>query len=399
MRSPVRQLGSVAVSVLIVTALLGCTWLEQPIAGPTETSTPSESEPTPGPTPAVDRPTPRISATCAELVPLATIRTTLTEDVEEIPEEEHFRSPDMMATQQLGALSCMWANDDTTIAFPNRGLEYAEAVLSIVPDAQASWDRYSATYAPVSDPSPYGPSAIGPYCYGADDPTGVHGCQFDGLIGTNWVHLSLTGVAGRSSPTNDAMVQHARLLTDVLVTRMGSLGTTPPAWSAPASPPLACETLLTDEQATELTGVPDLYVGHFWDGPRVGQYVHGLEVTAADRCNIGLENSDSTIGEITYLPGGGWAFREFSPSWLATGDATRVNLAGARPGEESTIECARLEQHCRVDMLTGETWVQVSIHAWLPERVTYPEGVDMVQVRSQVQAIAETVLANVHALG
>lgn len=50
-------------------------------------------------------------------------------------------------------------------------------------------------------------------------------------------------------------------------------------------------------------------------------------------------------------------------------------------------------------MLTGEAWVQVSIHAWLPEGVTHPESIDMVYVRSQVQAIAETVLANVHALG
>lgn len=398
MWSPARQSGAVAVSVLVVAVLLGCTWLERPVDNPTASPAPSASEPTPVPTHVVDGPTPRITSTCSDLAPLDTVRATLTDDVTEVPASKHFRSPDMMATQQVGALSCMWANRASAAPFEDEDFDYAGAVLRVVPDGKASWDRYAATYEPVSDPSPYGSGAIGPYCFGAEHP-GVHGCEFDALIGTNWVHLSLRGVAGSTSATNEVMVQHARQFTDPLVTRLGSERPPAPTWSAPSSPDLDCSLLLTDEQATALTGVPDLYVGHYWDGPRVGQYVHGLEATGADRCSLGLRNSDSTIGEITYLPGGGWAFRELAGSWLAAGDAADVDLAGARPGEESTIECARIDHHCRVDILTGEVWIQVSIHAWVPDQATYPDGVDMVHARSQVQEIAETVLANVHTLG
>jgi hypothetical protein len=372
---------------------------------PTLASPPPVAE-SPEPTPSADAPpdgpSPRISAGCDDLVPVDTLKTTLTDDVAFDPERSRARSPEDAALEQLGSLTCLWANGAPLAPWEDPNPDYTEAVLHIVPDAESSWERFFAIYSTVSPPSPYGNNAIGPSCSGADEdvpPFISHDCTLEALVGAYWLRLSLRGVLGNAAESNEKMLAAARAVTDPLMEKLSAEAPPTPAWTPPPSSMLNCDWLLTGEQAVSLTGVDDLTVGQHLDGPRVGQFVHGLETTGAKRCHIMITGTDSGLGHISFLPAGGWAFRERSDSWITNGGAVPIELDGAIEGEQFTEDCTSTEKDCRIDMLVADDWYQVLTYAYVPEKMSTPEGVDMLRVRSQTRAIAETVLANLHARG
>ncbi|HYI33154.1 MAG TPA: hypothetical protein VEX88_06800 [Glaciibacter sp.] len=359
-------------------------------------------EPTPSADPPPDAPTPRISAGCDDLVPLDILKTTLTDDVAFDPERSRARSPEDAALEQLGALTCLWANGAPQAPWDDPDPDYTEAVLHIVPDAESSWARFAAIYGKLADPSPYGENAIGPSCRGAEEdvaPFVSHDCDLEALVGAYWVRLSLRGVLGNAAQSNEEMSTAARDITDPLMEKLSTEDPPAPPWTPPPSSMLDCEWLLTGAQAASLTGVEDLTVGQFLDGPKVGQFVHGLETTGAKRCHIMIAGTDVSLGQISFLPAGAWAFRERSDSWISTGGAVPIELDGAGEDEQFTEECTSAEKDCRIDMLVADDWYQVLTYAYVPEKMSTLEGIDMLEVRSKTRAIAETVLANLHARG
>lgn len=394
-----RRFRLAAAGALVAVAVSGCTIWDPTVPSPPPSVSP---EPTPSADPAPDAPAPRISAGCDDLVPLDTLRNTLTDDVAFDAERSRARSPEDAALEQLGSLSCLWANGVRQAPWDDPDPDYTEAALRIVPDAESSWQQFSAVYSKVSPPSPYGENAIGPNCSGADEqvpPNISHDCNLEALVGAYWVQLSLRGVLGNAAESNQEMLAAAREITDPLMEKLSAEAPPAPAWTPPPSSMLDCEWILSGEQAVALLGVGDLFVGQHLDGPAVGQFMHGLRTTGAKRCHIMLKNSDVSLGYISFLPAGGWGFRERSDSWITNDGAVPVELDGATENEQFTEDCASTEKDCRIDMLVADDWYQVLTYAYVPEKMSTPEGIDMLEVRSQTRAIAETVLANLHARG
>lgn len=341
-----------------------------------------------------------MAAGCDDLIPLDALTSTLAVGVAFDAERSRARSPEDAALEQLGSLRCIWANRAPGPPWEDQDPDYSSALLQVVPDGEVPWRRFVEVYGPMSGPSPYGNAAIGPNCHGAEpDVPGppVHSCQLDALVGSYWVQLSMTGVGGGTAQSNDDLLAHARRVTDPLMATLANQEPPTPRWSPPPSQPMDCQTVLADEQAISVTGVAGLVVGQYFDGPRVGQLTYSLDETGAKRCHLLISGSDQAVGQVSYLPGGGWAFREHSDAWVDAGNARPVSLTGARSGEAFTEECVSVEEDCRIDMLVGENWLQVMTYAYVPEKMTSPEGVDMLYVRSQTRALAETVLANLHA--
>lgn len=378
--------------------MCGCTMWDPALVSPPPVS--ESPRPTPTAEPPAEGPSPRISASCDELIPLEALRAIVTEDITFDPERSSSRSPEDAALEQLGALKCVWANRAPVPPWEDQDPDYASTMVQVVPDGEASWVRYSQIYSRLSGPSPYGDKAIGPNCHGAEP--GIpgpprHTCNLDALVGAYWLSLSMTAVGGGTAESNDQLVVLAREITDPLMATLASEEPPAPRWTPPAYQPVHCQTVLSKEQATSITGVEGLIVGQYLDGPKVGQFVHGLEGTAAKRCLLLIMGTDHAVAHISFLPGGGWAFRDRSDVWIATNGAVPLDLAGARPGEEFTEQCVRVEEDCRIDMLVGENWLQVTTYAYVPEKMSFPEGVDMLEARSQAREIAEAVLANLHA--
>ena len=393
-----RRTRLTAAVALLVATVSGCAIWDQALPSPPPVS--ETPEPTPSADPVIESPTPRLAAGCDDLVPPGALTSTLAEGVAFDAGRSAARSPEDAAVEQLGGLRCIWANRAPGPPWEDQDPDYFSALLQVVPDGEVPWRRFFEIYGPMAEPSPYGNAAIGPNCHGAEPGMPgppVHSCQFDALVGSYWVQLSMTGVGGGTAQSNEELLAHARDVTDPLMATLASHEPASPRWSPPPSQPLDCQTVLGDEQAIAVTGVPGLVVGQYFDGPRVGQLTYSLEETGAKRCHLLISGSDQAVGQVSFLPSGGWAFRDRSASWVDAGNTRSVSLAGARSGEAFTEECGKVEEDCRIDMLVGENWLQVMTYAYVPEKMTSPEGVDMLYVRSQTRALAETVLANLHA--
>jgi hypothetical protein len=393
-----RRIRLTAAAALVVVTMSGCAIWDRAIPSPAPVS--EAPEPTPSADPVVGSPTPRLAAGCDDLIPLDTLMSALAEGVAFDAERSRARSPEDAAVEQLGGLRCVWANRAPGPPWEDQDPDYVSALLQVVPDGEVPWRRFVEVYGPMAEPSPYGNTAIGPNCHGAEPDMplpSVHSCQLDALVGSYWVQFSMTGVGGGTAQSNEELLAHARGVTDPLMATLASQEPPTPRWSPPPSQPLDCQAVLSDEQAITVTGVPGLVVGQYFDGPRVGQLTYSLDETESKRCHLLISGSDQTVGQVSFLPGGGWAFRDRSDSWVDGGNARSVNIAGARSGEGFTEECGNVEADCRIDMLVGENWLQVMTYAYVPGKIATPEGVDMLYVRSQTRALAETVLANLHA--
>lgn len=385
------MIGVVSVVSLLFT---GCAMANSPASTP---PTSAQPDPVSDPAPA-SSPEPRIGATCQDLLPDEELHTLLSGDVAMMNDAIDHRSPDDLALRQAGALQCFWANEAPLPGWEQHGPDYAYALLDVIPDGQALWARHLEVFRTVYGPSPYGADALGPRCNGADESPAYGSCDFEALVGDYRVNFALTGVRTDGEASNEDLQGEMSRLIDALLARLAEEGDPAPAWSPPGPQhTLGCSAVLTAEQATEITGVSDLYVDRHFDGPATSPHMHGLEVTGANRCAIGIRDSDNEIGDITYLPGGAWAFNELSPSWLSSG-AEELVLDDARADENFTLQCSVDAEPCRVDMLVAGDWIQVRIPPWLPEVFSYPPGVDVKRLRGQITEIAQAVLANLHAL-
>lgn len=391
------RISTVLPAALVVFLLGGCV-TAAPEAAPPATVKPADLEPSSDPvTP--DAPSPRLSATCEDLIPLQALHAEVGADVEAMAEGLYLRRPDDFALRQAGTLNCFWANKAPRPPWKDPDPNKASAELHVIPDARAFWERHDMNLGLIA--SPDGTFDGEPICFGTDYPAFPSTCSFNALVNSYWVMVEVTGIGDGTTASDDDLRVSARRLIEPLMKRIAQETETPPLWSPPAgaTQPLSCEGALTDEQVVSITGVPDLWFGHNWDGPGTAPFIVGFEATGADRCHITFTDADSGIGLVTFLPGGAWAFRENLGLWQADG-ASPLALKNLRQGEQATIQCeVDAEEECYVDIILGEDWVQVLINGSVPAGVLYwsPEGMDLTYARSQIATLAETVLANLHA--
>lgn len=393
-----RLLRSVAVIGFAV-MLAGCSG-EPASAPPATTSERPQPSVTATAAPVASAPSARLTAGCDELISPETIAAVFTTETTLRPlgYDQSSDGPVALAVQQLGAVNCVWANGPRRPPWQEGVTEgFSSARLTVVPDGQAPWQEYAATYALAQEaPSPYGEGAFGPRCVPE-----IGSCFFQALVGTYWADLTVSGV-GSAGMGADEMDELVTPLTDGLMQTLAAESAPPAVWVAPEGTeplPVECTEFLSEAQAEQLSGAGPLRVGVSWDGPRVGQQYYSMSESGAQRCHIHRADSDSGIGHLDYLPGGGWGFDALSAGWLADGSVTSDSVAGLRAEDAALIRCGVPEESCTVDIRSGGNWIQLSLTAYAPEHIGYPEGVDIRIARDNVGAFAEAIVANLNAVG
>lgn len=365
-------------------------------AAPVSDSAPTESDPAASEsptrsfpvvtTPPDPGPTPRIGSTCDDVTDTAGILafmgdagTPVVGPVSQAadPSSPYRAEADRAAAEQLGALTCIWSNRIEQYRDSSGRQEF---VLSVLPEGLDNAARYVETYM-IADPT-YGPNVQGPRCIAE-----VGYCELFGVIGSTWVELHAGGIV--SAGMSDEQLRSSFMeITDPLVEHLNAVSMAD-RW-VPASPsPSAssdCATLAPTESIAPLTGVPDLTVGEWWDGPRVGQYSYAKAEVGAHRCALMFPMSDATLGSIGILPNGAWAVERYSDDWSTAG-GEEVAMESATGGTV-LLRCGDASVACRIDFTVGSDWVSISV----PPRTDEYLGQGSVETtRSNIVEIANVV--------
>ncbi|MGW4930288.1 hypothetical protein ACWEOH_14155 [Agromyces sp. NPDC004153] len=371
------------------------------IASPAATAPPARTFPveTAPPAPVDPGPTPRIGLTCDDLVDTAALVAFLGDSgtpvlgpVSQIADtdELYMSTPDRAAAEQLGALTCVWSNGVAAgSGQPWSGEPLRQAVsLAVLPEGLDAAARYVDAYQ-SADPT-YGDHVQGPRCV-----TEIGYCELFGVVGSTWVELRIDGIVQTGSSVEDLRARF-RNVTDPLVSRLSDVSIAEPWTPASSSPSAAaeCATIAPTDAIMPLTGVADLRVAEFWDGPRIGQYWYAKDQVGADRCLLQLPMSDRHLGSIGVLPNGAWAFERYAAGWSAS-DAVSVGLPAANGGT-ALSRCEDDTRDCRIDFVVGDDWVSVGVP---PKRIDGDELTDEVEMtRSNIVQIGTIVAERIAAL-
>ncbi|WP_159605348.1 hypothetical protein [Agromyces humi] len=363
-----------------------------------EPAGPAAETPPPTPEPVADRvPVPRIDAACEDLFDIAALQEFVGEGTNPLAQvhETTRAEPDRLAPRQLGSLDCVW----TTAAGP--AMPYADAgderrvTVSVLPEGQAASQQYVDVYGTQGGPSPYGDGVLGPACRGVV-PGVPHNpvCDLQGWIGGSWVELLIDDVVARPEDTDATLTERFGSVTDHLVAVLEASTSAPDRWqpSAPSrNAGRSCEELAPIGPIASATGVDDLDIHRWQDGPNVGQYFYALEQTRALRCSLAFAGSDAALGAVHVLPSGAWAFDELLGDWSAAG-AEPIELADL-PSASAVLRCADPLDVCRVDAKVDGDWMQVSISPPPPglQADAYPGQAEFDAARASIEAVAALV--------
>jgi hypothetical protein len=167
---------SLFASVVVATALTlaGC---GTPILGQA-TSPPTTAPPAAEPVDAV--PTPRVDATCDDLLSTPALQEFVGEGTRplELVDESARSTPDGLALRQLGSLECVWTTAPGPLPLYNDAPNSERRViLTVLPEGPEAAQRYVDEYSVVSGPSDYGPGIPGTGLPGSRPAGGRrHGC-------------------------------------------------------------------------------------------------------------------------------------------------------------------------------------------------------------------------------
>jgi hypothetical protein len=380
-----HRLAGALTAAILGLALAGCTE-----ASPEPTPTASRvAEPTPSADPVVSGPTPRVDATCDDVIDTAALQAFVGERVQPltaVPAAERF-TPDAAAVEQLGALTCRWTNglDGSYHTGPHPDGQVVE--LSILPEGLEAAAAYVDVYQ-SADPT-YGEHVQGPRCV-AD----IGYCELAGVIGSAWVELRMDGIVPDAG--EGELLAGFRDIVDPLVAAVAVM-TPRERWEA--EPPSAirdadCETLTPTDEIAALTAIADLRVGPQWDGPRIGQYWYSAEQVGAMRCSLAISNSDAVVGQIGILPGGAWGVERYADAWIDEG-GTAMEIAGVDEGD-AIARCTDAASPCIVDVAVDGDWVRVLAYpAPGTEPGSAPSIADYEAARAAVAEIAAIVAGRV----
>ncbi|HKH07875.1 MAG TPA: hypothetical protein VKA62_02905 [Agromyces sp.] len=386
-----RRVPSLAAALLIIACFAGCT-AEAPEPSP-EPPAPVVVE-TPIP---IDAPSPRFAADCEALAPLAQLQAFVGSGVGALRAVDRRASlaPDQAALDQLGGLMCDWDDGQAWPAWqgPPEGRQTVR--LHLVRDGAEAAQTYVDTYAAEIGTSAYGPTASGPRCTGVeyDSPSGY--CHFDAWLSNAWIELSVSGIVLDDFASDGEAVAAFTVLTDRIVETLAAEPSPSAAWTAPVSASTAtdCEHLASIDDVQTITGNAETWFGLYWDGPRIGQYSFATAAVGALSCAIGFAESEGSLGAVSYLPGGDWAFATLGDDWAAQGGVV-TPIAGLGDGD-AVLRCSDPLDDCVLDLRVDRHWVRISIMPAPPETVTYvPESIDFEAARAAVVPLAEKIVAN-----
>lgn len=345
-------------SVLLAVALAGCV-APTPVPSPAPTLDPTPPATT-DPEPA--GPTPRIDASCENVIDLAALREFVgagTQQLEAVAPAERL-SPDAASIDQLGALACQWSNGLQGVASTGPDPDLQDVRLSILPEGLDAAIAYVDLYQ-IADPT-YGDHVQGPRCMAPSSLGGGRGfCELYGVIGETWVELHVGGIVADASAGDADLVAGFRSVIDPMVATIGAM--IPRERWVPTEPSAIaesdCETLAPTDAIIGVTGISNLIVVPHWDGPRVGQYWYSTGAVGALACSLGVADSESSVGQVAILPSGSWGFDRFADAWRADGGST-TTVPGAVDGA-AISRCGDPADACTLDFVVESDWVRVVV--------------------------------------
>lgn len=387
-----HRLTGALTAALLALSLAGCTE-----AAPAPTPTAPVADPAPSADPVVAGPTPRFDATCDDLVDAAALQSFVGPGAGELRAVDRGRTlaPDVAAIDQLGALMCGWDDGQSWSAWqgPPEGQQVVR--LHLVRDAAEAAQRYVDTYAGQIGPSPYGPTASGPRCVGVEYGQSSGYCHFDAWLSDTWIEFTVDGIALDDFASDAEIVAAFTVLTDRVVETLAAEPPHTEAWTAPVSASTAtdCEQLASDDEVRTITGAANTSFGPYWDGPRIGQYSFASDHVVSLKCWILIDDTEASLGGVSYLPGGDWAFETLGDDWASAG-GVETSIAGLDDGD-AVLRCADPRDGCILDLRVDRDWVRISMMAAPPEAVTYvPADIDFEAARAAVVPLAERIVAN-----
>jgi hypothetical protein len=287
--------------------------------------------------------------------------------------------PDADVFQTLGGISCNWSNGAPAVSEGEHGAPI-EVQLAILPNAVSQWARYDAMY---------GAAGEGVQCNSTD--VGLD-CVSEQLVGTNWVELSMFGVAGESQ-AND--------LAAAVSSTVSSAAPGAPAWAPPRGTTTFgnCTQLLTPSQVATDLGLTGTTV-------QFTTAAGGWSIQAAARdnadavgCLFQYADEDNIVGQVNWLRGGAWALdAAVAVSAVGWGTPTPAPIAGLAGGDRAQIRCTdpsvgdgEAPMMCTVDLVLGGNWIQVVI-----EPSQYDPYIN-VGARAAALAVAAHLVSGYHA--
>lgn len=283
-----------------------------------------------------------------------------------------------MALQQLGGLTCFW-NDGDTLNDPYDGT-FRSLKITILPEAEAKWDRYAEEYEISGDESRY--------CYARDD----YICGYFALVNGTWIESYVEGIrpASVAVDADAAMIEHVRPLFDAMAAAVSTAQSTGDRWLPSALPlPGSCEAFIAPSDIAALAGVTaalDSYT--YRDGPQVDQTLSLDDEYLTKSCYWSYQGTDGGIGMMGAVPGGAWAWDVGEES----SGATSLTIEGLPDDQYGYYQCTEYQRSrsCNLNFILGGNWFELTLYE---SDGSYDPAFDADQPET-LSAIAEKIIAN-----
>lgn len=317
-------------------------------------------------------PYPTIALTCQELVSEADLQAFYSEPAEFGSINEQIMGavggiPTYYALDLLGGQSCYWQVGKWGTNNLGGIDGYRNLEISIRPDAENTFNEYLDYRGSDS-------VATTPAC----DLEGDYykGCDFEGLVGKDWVRIHVDGIDVTLAVTATASFNG---LVSNVKEKVENADRLKP-WQMPKDTLVLptseeCTVYITSAQLTEATGVGLLAIESdlrqkLLETRYVFDPVPGLASDenneAVARCPILLDSpnvADQPLraGEIVALTGGMWAQHDALTRDRADGEFEPLNLQRLKKGESAQISCNKEKTMCYVDLVIGKSWINFKL--------------------------------------
>lgn len=355
-----RTRGGLALVAVIVLGLTGCVQ-----ATPERSPAPTKSaESTPVAPVKPTAPVNSYGLNCANLVPQEIVESSIAAGVKSVPPFTHRSddNPRVWAVSSLGGMDCWWSNGadlDEWNSGSDRSARWA--TLTALPEAHAEWDSFVERTAPLDDSIPGLTELV---CYASSE-FGSSTCSINMLLGDSWAYLLISGAGDDQLSSDEDTRTAAQPFVDAIRAAFATAGTAPRyGWegTVPGDGPLpaSCAEYVPDAELSDILGRELTYSS----APKKKLWPRGVandDFGVAD-CIFADPGSDNSVGDMSVLPGGRWAYeRLVEARTLARAAIEPVNVDGLAAGS-AFVECRELPaRSCTVNVAVAGHWMAVNV--------------------------------------
>jgi hypothetical protein len=219
-----------------------------------------------------------------------------------------------------------------------------------------------------------------------DDPGSI--CQLDDLVGSTWIEIYSRHATGTANGGNGIQPLETAVLASI------NAAGAPSGLPAPQAGTTALGTQCADFASTaQVQSAIGTSAAVLASTPKEVQ-----EFGSALSTPLWLPSQDAlndhpciftagskTQAEVSWIPGGAWAWNENKVQALTEAPLQTLQLTGEGPNDSASLRCAAAGASCTVDLVLGGNWIEVTV----PPTSTAANRMDA--VTKIAQAIVTTV--------